>query len=252
MKPPFRIAVLECAQPLPSVQEKYGTYGDIFRVLLQSGADTLGMPEVVSSKKGLEVSKWDVVYKQEYPSLEDVDAVLMSGSQFTAFHDDPWILKLVDYTKKILAQRRVRVIGVCFGHQIIARAMGAKVGQNADGWEIAVTPMDLTAKGKELFKVDRLNIHQMHRDIAFEHPEGVEALGSSPVCSVQGMYAKGRLISVQGHPEFNQEIETIIIKARHAQGIFTDALFEDAMGRVGKHHDGAEVSAAFLRFLLED
>ena len=91
----------------------------------------------------------------------------------------------------------------------------------------------------------------MHRDIVFDYPPGVEELGSSPVCRVQGMYAPKRLISVQGHPEFNQEIETEIIKARHAQGIFDDTQYEDGMKRVALNHDGVVVSEAFLKFLLE-
>ena len=92
----------------------------------------------------------------------------------------------------------------------------------------------------------------MHRDIVYECPKGVEGLGASPRCSVQGMYVKGRVITVQGHPEFNQQIMTEILEARHDQGIFNDELYEDGMARAGKHHDGVVVSSAFLRFLLED
>jgi len=92
----------------------------------------------------------------------------------------------------------------------------------------------------------------MHRDAVFEHPAGVEPLGASPRCSVQGMYKKGRFISVQGHPEFNKEIVTEIVTARHEQAIFSDEQFEDAIARVGNRHDGPAVAAAFFRFLLED
>jgi hypothetical protein len=92
----------------------------------------------------------------------------------------------------------------------------------------------------------------MHRDIVYEYPKGVEELGASTRCSVQGMYAKGRIITVQGHPEFNQQIMTDLLETRHAQGIFNDELYEDGMARVGNHHDGVAVSSAFLRFLLED
>jgi GMP synthase-like glutamine amidotransferase len=73
-----------------------------------------------------------------------------------SFDDEIWILKLVEFTKKVLAQDRVRLIGVCFGHQIIGRALGEKVGRSAAGWEVSVTPMELTAKGKELFGVQEL------------------------------------------------------------------------------------------------
>lgn len=92
----------------------------------------------------------------------------------------------------------------------------------------------------------------MHRDIIFYYPEGVEQLGSSPVCSVQGMYKKGHVMTVQGHPEFDEEIVTEILRTRHASGIFNDEDFERYMEVVGKPHDGVVVAAAFLEFLLED
>ena len=92
----------------------------------------------------------------------------------------------------------------------------------------------------------------MHRDIVYSYPEGVEQLGSSPVCSVQGMYQKGRLITVQGHPEFDEEIVTEILRSRHAMGIFSDEEFEKFMQKAARPHDGVVVAGAFLEFLLDD
>jgi GMP synthase-like glutamine amidotransferase len=92
----------------------------------------------------------------------------------------------------------------------------------------------------------------MHKDVVFEYPEGVEMLGGSPRCLVQGMYKKGRLISVQGHPEFNKGIVSHLVKMRAEQGIFEEEQARDALERVGKHHDGVNIAKAFLRFLLED
>ncbi|KAF2788734.1 class I glutamine amidotransferase-like protein [Melanomma pulvis-pyrius CBS 109.77] len=252
MKPPLRIAILECDTPPDSVREKFGRYGTIFKTLLDAGADALGQPDLISSKKGLELSAFDVVEDQKYPDLDNVDAVLISGSKHNSFDDTPWILKLVEFTKKLLAQDRVRTIGVCFGHQIIGRAAGVKVGRSEEGWEIAVLPVEMTAKGKELFKQDTLSLHQMHRDVVFEYPKGVETLGASPKCLIQGMYKKGKFISVQGHPEFNEQIVTRLVNMRHEQGIFTNELAKDALDRVGNHHDGVAVAQGFLRFLLED
>ena len=70
-------------------------------------------------------------------------------------------------------------------------------------------------------------------------------------CSVQGMYVAKRLITVQGHPEMNEDIVRELLVARHKTGIFDDVIFEDAMGRVDKYHDGVVVAQAFLKFLLE-
>jgi GMP synthase-like glutamine amidotransferase len=73
-----------------------------------------------------------------------------------SFEDVPWINTLVDFTARILKQNRIRIIGVCFGHQIVGRAMGVKVGRNDDGWEAAVHDVDLSEKGKQLFGKDKL------------------------------------------------------------------------------------------------
>lgn len=91
----------------------------------------------------------------------------------------------------------------------------------------------------------------MHRDIVFKYPEGVEALGSSPVCQVQGMYVAKKLFTVQGHPEFNEEIMTEILDTRHATGIFDDEAYNEHFKKVALPHDGLVVSKAFLRFSLE-
>lgn len=95
-------------------------------------------------------------------------------------------------------------------------------------------------------------IHQMHRDIVYEYPEGIELLGHSPRCDVQGMYAKNRLITVQGHPEFTGDIVSELLENRHDKGIFDDKMYKEGMERVRKHHDGVAVGAAFIKFVLEE
>jgi GMP synthase-like glutamine amidotransferase len=147
-QPPLRIAILECDTPLQNTNLKYGGYGGVFTSLLHKAATSLTPP---LSTSDLDITKFDVVTAQEYPSLSSIDAILISGSRHTSFDDDPWILKLVDFVKEILAQDRVRIIGVCFGHQVVGRAMGMKVGRSDKGWEVSVTDVDLTEKGKEIF-----------------------------------------------------------------------------------------------------
>ncbi|APA12812.1 hypothetical protein SS1G_08257 [Sclerotinia sclerotiorum 1980 UF-70] len=249
MSQPLRIAILECDTPLPNTDAKYNGYGGVFTTLLERGASTLTPPLPVSS---LQISSYDVVTLQEYPSPSSIDAILISGSRFTAFDSEPWIVKLVEFVRGLLEQGRVRVVGICFGHQIVGRAMGAKVQRNEKGWELSVTPVELTGKGKEIFGLESLNIFQMHKDMVYEYPQEVEQLAYTEKCATQGMYIKGRLMTVQGHPEFTKEIVREVLEARHASGIFDDATFEDAMSRVDKVHDGVKVSQAFLKFIMED
>jgi len=190
------------------------------------------------------------------PASSNISSVvahhLLTSEEHDSFENHPWIVKLVDFTKTVLAQNRVRMIGVCFGHQIVARALEVKVGRSNRGWEASVCKVDLTPKGKELFGRDQLMIHQMHRDIVYDYPPTVERLGTSPICEVQGMYTTKRLITVQGHPEFNEQIVRELLATRHEQGIFDDVLFRDMIGRVANEHDGVAVAGAFLKFLLDD
>jgi len=141
---------------------------------------------------------------------------------------------------------------VCFGHQIVARAMGVKVGRSSVGWEASVTELPLSAKGKEVFEGgEMLRIFQMHRDIVTALPEGAENLGSTEKCEIQGLYAPGRYISVQGHPEFTEDIVREILLARGDSGVFTRDELEEYLSRVGLEHDGVVVAKAFLKFIKE-
>jgi hypothetical protein len=147
---PLRIAILECDTPLVGTKAKYGGYGGVFTTLLKAGADALSYPGL-SSTEGLSLSTYDVVSQPRYPPLDDIDAILITGSRYNSFDNDPWILKLVAFVEEVLKQRRVRIIGVCFGHQIVGRAMGVTVARSEKGWEVSVTTIDLTERGQEIF-----------------------------------------------------------------------------------------------------
>ncbi|KAI9152140.1 putative glutamine amidotransferase-like protein [Paramyrothecium foliicola] len=268
--PPLRLAILEADTPQPQTQEKFGGYGGVFTALLAASAGGLD-----ALHKHVSITAHDVVHDpHSYPALEDVDALLLTGSRHTAFHDDQWIKDLVEYTRKAIETGRVRILGICFGHQIVARAMGAEVSKNPQGWEVAVTKFKLTPKGKEVLglgddkdEVVRLpwssmspfsaahiqlqSIQQMHTDAVLTVPEGAELLGSNSACSIQGLYSQGRYLTVQGHPEFTDDIITEILTNRHKVGIFPDDVFNEAIGRAPIHHDGIAIGRAFLKFLHE-
>ncbi|RHZ74015.1 hypothetical protein CDV55_108993 [Aspergillus turcosus] len=252
MRSALRIAVLECDAPPADANARYGGYHGVFSRLLKESARALGQPDKLDPETGLDISRWDVVYAQEYPRLEDVDAILLTGSKYNSFDDDPWILKLVEYTKRAIDDQRVKILGICYGHQIVGRALGSKVGRSDAGWEIAVCDVDLTEQGKKLFGKDKLHIQQMHRDIVFDCPPDVVPLGSSPRCAIQGMYRPGHFITVQGHPEFREDIVSEVVKLRMSTGIFSKEEGEDALSRAGKDHDGVAIGVTFLKFLLGD
>ncbi|KAK2608581.1 hypothetical protein QQS21_002928 [Conoideocrella luteorostrata] len=245
---PFRLAVLECDTPVPNVLKERGSYGSVFQRLLTDGLHGLG-----DRGKGVDfcILKYDVVQHQTYPELSDVDGILITGSKHTAFNDDPWIVSLVEYIRQVLTASKTPVVGICFGHQIIGRALGATTGRAPGGWEVSVEKVDLCDQGQQLFGVSSLQLHQMHRDEVATLPEGLVNLGSSPRCPIQGLYKPNSLLSLQAHPEFDDFIMSEIMTMRHSQRIFDDEMFRDGMARAGDSHDGRLVSAKIWEFFLD-
>lgn len=153
---PIRLAILEADTPLPNTNAKYHGYGGVFTDLLRRAV----APEPLEAHFHLSVHHVvadDPARPPTYPDLAAVDAILISGSKHSAYLDEPWINDLVAFSRAALAtDGRVKVIGVCFGHQIVGRAAGVKVGVNDKGWEVSVTEVRLSGKGKEIFGSDTL------------------------------------------------------------------------------------------------
>ncbi|KAI5294291.1 hypothetical protein KEM52_004324 [Ascosphaera acerosa] len=260
-----RLAILECDTPVPPVLERVGTYGDVFKALLRTAATAIQDEATIAGKPAPSIdwqfSVFDVVAEpQTYPDLDDVDAVLITGSKHDSYRDVPWINTLVDYTAKILRQDRVKLVGICFGHQIIGRALGMRVKPNTKGWEVAVNEFDLTDAGTKLFGRADMRLQFVHRDIVHDPPAQVSPLnptasivrlGGNEICENQGMYSPGHFLSVQGHPEFTDFIVSRIVEARHASGVFTDEMAREFLDKATREHDGLLVSKAIVRFLVD-
>ncbi|KAF5097778.1 hypothetical protein D0Z00_002297 [Geotrichum galactomycetum] len=251
-----RVAIIEADTPVPAVVAELGTYGTIFTNLL------------VAAGLSQETTRYSVHHVVEHPenlpNLEDrtdpLDAVLISGSKHNSYDDIDWINQLAAFVNAALA-KGVRVVGICFGHQVIARALGAKVGVNPKGWEIAAVPITLTEKGQEVFAEladmaasanGTINIMQMHRDIVFEVPTGTELLAYNEICGVQGFYKPGAILTVQGHPEFTEFIETSLISLRRDLGAFAAELAEDGLKRTHDRNDGPVIAQSIVRFIRDE
>ncbi|KAJ5130727.1 uncharacterized protein N7515_006766 [Penicillium bovifimosum] len=247
----LHIAILVCDTPIQPVLQNYGDYFTMFQDLLRQGFEDLDLTEKKSGRIVVEFSEHNAV-DREFPDLTEVDALLLTGSKHDAWADDQWIRDLTNKVRETVVTYKKPVVGVCFGHQILARALGARVGRNELGWEVSVEKLTLTEAGKELFGKDTLSIQQMHRDIVFDTPpDGCVNLAESPRCGIQGLYLPKRLLSVQGHPEYNEGIMSCLLKARHEIGIFSDELYNDGSSRVGDSHDGRLIARVMARFILD-
>ncbi|KZT03619.1 class I glutamine amidotransferase-like protein [Laetiporus sulphureus 93-53] len=246
---PIRIALLLCDTPIPAVQSTDGDYTAIFNTLLRNS-----LP--LGSGTDYILDSYDVRNKQEYPrNVDDYQAIILTGSAASAYENVDWINRLIDYVHDIaLNKPYIKLIGICFGHQIIARAMGGECVPNGGKWEVGVTEIALTDIGKTLLGVPTLNIQQMHRDHVPAVPPSFHLLGSTPVSPNQGMvrFASGtsvdhpmpqdvQIFTVQGHPEFTQRISEKIVEARERKGVMGKDIAEDARKRAEWRNDGVGV-----------
>jgi GMP synthase-like glutamine amidotransferase len=154
--------------------------------------------------------------------------------------------------------------GVCFGHQILCRTLGGKVGPAPSGdWELGHSKLSLHKIGKKLFRTtdDEIYLHQMHQDtvLTCPQPETSDSLldpsqkvvvwGHSPHTKIQGIYLLNRLFTTQAHLAFDSAMVKREIEMRVEAGSIKDLKHADeASDSSHLEHDGEVAAAAILRF----
>ncbi|KAK0762702.1 hypothetical protein N5P37_005520 [Trichoderma harzianum] len=240
----FNLVVLEFELPADEILNVYGTYGDIISHCLHKC-----WRYHPNASPTLRILKWSVFEEDALPPWNEIHGLLLLGSKYTASDDDPWVISLVKLVQMAYIMN-IPMIGVCYGHQIIARALGGKISRNPAGWELGVCKMDMTSIGQKLFGKDALMVHQMHRDAVVEVPPNIDVLASSCSCKVQMMFQPGRVLTIQGHPEFDSRISKSWLDQRYKEGLVEQELYNYALTKLNLEHDGMEILQAMRKFLL--
>ncbi|CAE6517065.1 unnamed protein product, partial [Rhizoctonia solani] len=255
----LNIALLICDTPILAVQATHGTYLDIFRAHLQKSLEsTLESKDEPVDSVQFTLDGYDVV-EQLYPEkvkLETHDGIMLTGAATRAYEPLPWISSLLDFIARVTKDHpKIKIFGICFGHQIIARALGGQCVVNEKGWEVGVYDVQLNELGEKIFGRKELRIHQMHRALvpATHIPPGFEVIGTTPACTNQGMvlrypnandktgYVGIHIFTLQGHPEFHESIASKIIDERELDGRMNSSVAADGRGRALLQHDGVSV-----------
>ncbi|CAN6819721.1 unnamed protein product [Brassica oleracea] len=175
-----------------------------------------GYFNVFISTFGDEGEQWDLfrVVDGDFPDDEDLDSYdgfIISGSPHDAFADADWIVKLCSLCQK-LDEMEKKVLGICFGHQIITRVKGGKIGRARRGPDMGLRTITISKDTEKLglYFGDEvpasLAIVKCHQDEVLELPDSATVLASSEVCQVEMFSIGDHLLCIQGHPEYNKEI----------------------------------------------
>lgn len=206
-----RFAVYITGDPSDYTRDRFGDYGDLFRDLLSEEGDT-----------------WDYFDARLFEYPEDISlyqGIVITGSPATAHDPEPWIVRLNEEIRRAYTAH-VRIIGICFGHQAVANALGGRSENNPAGWEAGLYQLEYqTGLPQEFaahFAEAPTQILEIHADHVVEPPKGSRVFAATPKTPVQAYYEPNRVLGLQGHPEFNNDIVRDLVRSRARAGIIDD------------------------------
>lgn len=227
------LGILETGAPPADLKQRFGSYGDMFRQLL--GPD-------------YHYSCYDVRSGQ-LPEQGRHDAYLITGSASGVYDGDPWIEPLKQFLQQVSG--RASLVGICFGHQIMAEAYGGHVGKSPKGWGVGLHRYDIQRRADWMNSDPELtlSIPVSHQDQIIDLPPDAKVLAASEFTPYAVLeYPERRAISFQGHPEFSPEYATALIDLRRGtryQQEFADA----AAASLKKPNDAVRVAGWIRNFL---
>ena len=148
-------------------------------------------------------------------SIGECDAWLVPGSRLSVYDDVAWIAELQRLVAKMLAAE-TPLVGVCFGHQMIAREMGATVAKADAGWNIGAIDYRLCGSppGESTPDADRFTLIASHQDQVMELPDGARLLAVADTCPIAGYTVGDHVLTVQAHPEFSPDLAASLYRSR--------------------------------------
>ncbi|UYV38935.1 type 1 glutamine amidotransferase [Rhodobacteraceae bacterium D3-12] len=172
-------------------------------------------------------------------SLEGIDGVMITGSPASVNSGAPWVAQLEALVRDLVAAR-VPVFGACFGHQVIAKALGGRVEKNPDGW--------VFGKVEQRMRDGRvMPIYASHLEQVSVLPEGADVVAEGPGCGVAGFVIGDHVLTTQYHPEMEPEfVEALIDELAEEVGPEVTARARESLGKAPDMAALAEWIAEFL------
>ncbi|QUS35026.1 type 1 glutamine amidotransferase [Falsirhodobacter algicola] len=205
----MRIGILQTGDAPADLRPESGDYPDMFQRLLDG--------------RGFTFRTWRVVDLEFPATVHEADGWLITGSRHGAYEDHAFIPPLEAFIRDIHAAR-VPLVGVCFGHQIIAQALGGRVEKFAGGWSVG--PTDYR------FGDETLTLNAWHQDQVVAPPPGARTVAQSDFCAHAALAYDDRAFTVQAHPEFPDAFIRGLIRTR-GKGVVPDPLLAGAEARMG-------------------
>lgn len=225
-----RIAILKTGAPPPALVAEHGDYPAMFQALLGPGFQTRA---------------FDVV-ADEWPDPVEFDAAIITGSAAGVYEADVWIGALMDWIRA--ARGRTRLVGICFGHQAMAQALGGRVEKSARGWGVGLHRYQVASPEPWMEPmVTTVALPASHQDQVVERPAEARVLLRSDFTPFAGLAWGEDAISMQPHPEFTRDYASALTGGRADR--IDPALMRTALDSLKAPDDRALVGGWIRRFL---
>lgn len=201
----MKIGLLQCDHVAERFQSSAGDYPQMFGALLQQHAPNL------------ELVPYDVCNNVWPAQLDECAGYLCTGSRWSVYDEAGWIQTLKQFVRQV-AEAQKPFVGICFGHQMLAEALGGHVNKAATGWGVGVHALEITAPQAWMQPAAlQCNLQYMHQDQVLRLPDQAIVLGQSAHCPAAALQIGSTLLGIQAHPEFTTAYSAALLHDRRAR-----------------------------------
>jgi GMP synthase-like glutamine amidotransferase len=220
----MKIGILQTGHAPDAMRPDTGDYADLFKQLL--------------GDQGFEFETYDVVDMQFPENVLAADGWLLTGSKHGAYEDHPFIAPLETFIRDAYASG-APMVGICFGHQIIAQALGGKVEKFPGGWAVGRQTYD--------WQGDTVALNAWHQDQVTQRPPGADMVATNDFCENAALVYGDRVFTVQAHPEFENAFTNRLGDER-GEGVVPAPLLTAARAAANMPIDNTRIADQMTRF----
>lgn len=235
------IAILQTDEVSPEFIGSHGDYPQMFEALLRAGAENREVPVAIN------FHTYDARCG-DFPAADAHQGYLITGSRKSVYDDEAWIAALAEFLEAAI-QAGKKVIGICFGHQLVAHFFGGRAEPAKQGWAVGIQENRTVDREPWMDgDGDRLNLISSHKDQVTELPASARVIASSDFCPIGGFVIGDQILTFQGHPEFQRAYSNDLMVMRRE--LLGEEVFHAGVESLDKETDEDRVGRWIVNFLL--